>query len=770
MIASWESLSGDAMVAYSMICLGAAPFLSQVAMSGVRWVFFLPLVAIPAYVVLTLLGNMTQRGPVLTFRRMTPIAAGIGWAMTWHIAERLFSIQLRAAQTVAYFIEILSRPSFDWATKCYHHYNSEHCVDFGTTVNQSTTKYHHYPDNFWPAQEFNRYLVRGNSPSAKVPDHWEPNEWYLGHSSDVFEMSIPQFRLVIPHVFIWTFLLGLIVKYPQYMDKAMSFLCHKVPMLLYAVSTMGMTISGLHFTEAQIDESVSEKKLQEDPIDFFADLQGIYRTVLNTADYSSIFTGIVIAASSRVRTGELRLRPALIVFFLTPVPLQLFILNRGCQSTVHEVQPAFRVYETTDETFTFNLLPVCYANVHFGLVWAVFFYAAHFLYTCLGPMIVFFAFIQQAFVDEFPILHNSMTKFNYSMAALFSIPGLVLFLPQGTKIVALGRYLQESAFTQIAAYVAIVLVYGWQNLEKDALKFSRTFAKYSFMVVVPLLTVVPMVLSTKLVAVYDLLITGNDVSKHIDIGVRFVPIPVWIAKLLAYGSLFAPVLIIGLFAAWAVYDLRHRNRLAWVDLFRPTSELYSHQNIVNPDRKPAPTAYIVIKKLLQMPLNQASHTLIATEAIFCIFVCLAFFANSTAIIGIHALSSRNDYRTTLLLMFLTVHVFSLFEMQKAHLLKDSPNRLNLYIGVAVMETAILNAYMLMYGTDHSWGLDYMPLLIILINTGCRGTLIAVAVALREEMIRSNQQRGPSRARDLVDEADVVDGEDDSPVVFELSRP
>nr|CDJ95281.1 Protein C09E8.1, isoform a [Haemonchus contortus] len=108
-------------------------------------------------------GSLSTHGPVLTYKRLAPIASGIGWALTWHVAERLYVEGLRAAQNLLYLVFSL-RFSLDWATTCGHSYNSRYCVNFNEE-NITVGDFHHSPENHWPAQEFNR-----------LPSYWKEIE------------------------------------------------------------------------------------------------------------------------------------------------------------------------------------------------------------------------------------------------------------------------------------------------------------------------------------------------------------------------------------------------------------------------------------------------------------------------------------------------------------------------------------------------------------------------------------------------------------------
>ncbi|KJH51239.1 hypothetical protein DICVIV_02604 [Dictyocaulus viviparus] len=93
-----------------------------------------------------------------------------------------------------------------------------------------------------------------------------------------------------------------------------------------------------------------------------------------------------------------------------------------------------------------------------------------------------------------------------------------------------------------------------------------------------------------------------------------------------------------------------------------------------------------------------------------------------------------------------------------------------YICVATMETAMLNGYMWMYASDHSWGLDFAPLVDHVVAV-VRGCCILLGIAIRAYLF---DQIRPTRTRDAteiyeVDTVIAMDADDDSPIIFDLAR-
>ncbi|CAI5442068.1 unnamed protein product [Caenorhabditis angaria] len=529
--------SGDQMYGYTTILLASAPMASQLSMAQLKWTIFFPIFAIPAITLLISVGHLSRRAPVQTFRKIAPIGAGIGWALTWHIAEKLYTESLRASQILIYFINSL-RPTLSWALECEHSYNSKFCQPFN---DPNVSKSILYPNNFWPAQEFNRFRIRQNALPESMPAKWEPNMWYLGDSKEEFYFAIPSIPLFLSHILTWTTIYFILVKFYDRLGEILTKIFVFIPVMLYLAVVMGMTVSGLHFTNGTMEVSLDDKKISEDLFDFWADLKGGFRTSILIVDYSMAFTGIVIFATSRLRTGVGYLNALFVVPSMMIVPMIQTILRAGCEGHISDLQPSYKIFASTDETISFDLLPVCFATSNLGPIWSALYFFAQYFYTSLGPMIVYTAFIYQSFIDDIPTVQNYPKRFIGLLCLAFTVPAIFLYMPLGTKVAALFRYTSQSAIIQILAFVIIFFIYGWQRIEQDVLMTSPTavspgLTDYLIRPTSPiyttaLFTVIPMLICAKFVAVFDFLPSGNDVMKHIDAGVQFIPLPHWAARL-----------------------------------------------------------------------------------------------------------------------------------------------------------------------------------------------------------------------------------------------
>ncbi|XGW09164.1 hypothetical protein V3C99_011461 [Haemonchus contortus] len=764
---------------YSTALLAVAPYATQLALAPITWIFFFPLFALPAISLMLSVGSLSTHGPVLTYKRLAPIASGIGWALTWHVAERLYVEGLRAAQNLLYLVFSL-RFSLDWATTCGHSYNSRYCVNFNEE-NITVGDFHHSPENHWPAQEFNSYVIRGNDPTANISPVWEPNEWFLGNSKSQFFFTFPSLPLMVAHALIWTTIYFFLIKFSSNIGTILSRLCVLAPCALYIFLILGMSISGFHFGTPSIEKEISQQKRDDDPFDYWADIRGFYRTTILTVDYSGAFSGLLLFATSRLRPGAKSLNALLLLPMMMLVPTMMTILRNGCEGHVADQQPAYTVYASTDETISFDLLPVCFATSKAGPIWAIVYYTAQFLYTSLGPMIVYVSFIYQSFVDDVPTVQNFASIFFALIVTLFAVPSVLLYMPLGTKVTTLFRYTSQSSIVQILCYILIYFVYGWQTIESDILTTSTDASTVSLLqylirptspiYTVLMFTLVPALLCTKFTAVFDLLLRGNDVLKHIDAGTCFIPGPIFLRRIIGYGIMFAPTFIVTAFASYTMYVMMIRHKLPFRDLLKPSSDWMVHSAVNTTRPRPHSLAYGLYNSLFQMSYENAFFGLFVIELFFGIAIFCVFALNSLSIIGFSASHTANDYRALMLFTFVLLHGYALIEMRKCQMKEQQPNRLMLYIGVATMETAMLNGYMWMYASDHSWGIDVAPLIIIICTTLIRGCCILLGIAIRAHL---QDQIRPTRTRDATEiyEVDTVlamDAEDDSPIIFDLAR-
>ncbi|VDM57016.1 unnamed protein product [Angiostrongylus costaricensis] len=729
---------------YSTALLAVAPLATQLALTPVSWIVFFPLFAIPAASLILSVGNLSTHGPVLTYRRLAPIASGLGWALTWHVAERLYVEGLRAAQNLLYFVFSL-RFNLDWAVKCEHSYNSRYCINFDEK-NVTVRDFHHSPENHWPAQEFNSYVIRGNDPTVNISPVWEPNEWYLGNSKSQFFFTFPSLPLMVAHALIWTTIYFLLVKFSNSIGTIISRVFVTVPFALYIALIMGMSVSGFHFGMGTIEKEISQRKRDDDPLDYWIDVRGFYRASILAVDYSGAFSGLLLFATSRLRPGAKSMNALYLLPMMLPVPMLLTILRSGCEGHVAEQQPAYTIYASTDETISFDLLPVCFATSKVGPLWAAFYYAAQFLYTSMGPMIVYVSFIYESFVDDAPTVQNFAPFFFALIVTFFAVPSVLLYMPLGTKITALFHYTSESSIIQILCYIVIYFVYGWQTVESDILITSNESNSISLIqyltrptspvYTVLMFTLVPALLCAKFTSVFDLLMRGNDVLQHIDAGTLFIPGPMWIRRIIGYGIMFAPTFIVIGFASYTMYAMMVRHRLPFRDLLKPTSDWMVHTAVNTTRPRPQSLAYGLYNSLCNVSYETAFFGLFVIEIFFGIAIfCLSRF-----------------FHVTQTIVFLGLNTY----------------RLMLYIGVATMETAMLNGYMWMYASDHTWGLDAAPLVIIVCSTLIRGCCILLAIAIRAHLL---DQIRPTRTRDAteVDTVMAMDADDDSPIIFDLAR-
>lgn len=785
----------DQVYGYSIVALAAAPLATQMATSDIRWVFFFPLFAIPAISLMMVVGHLSKSAPVSTFRKLAPISAGIGWALTWHAAEKLYTESLRSGQNLLYMLFSI-RPTLTWAVSCGHTYNSKYCHDLSDPNISVTADRHHYPDNFWPAQEFNKYVIRGNPVPEKMPTKWIGNAWYLGDYHDAFYWAFPSIPLLAAHAVTWFLIFHILSRYYDRLGDILFKVFITAPAVLYMTCVIGLTGFGFHYKTVGVEGEIGEEIIAQDAADFWSDIKGAFRTSILIVDYSSAFTGFVLLATSRLRSGVNGLNALMLVPLMMLVPTMQTILRLGCEGHVADVQPEYRIYASTDETISFDLLPVCFASSHFGPIWSGLYFMAQYLYTSLGPMLVYVTFIYQAFIDDFPIVQNSPKRCIGMIALAFFLPSMFLYMPLGTRVAAFFRYTSQTCFVEVTIFVLVFFVYGWQRLEQDVLMTSETPARPSIMEYFtrptsPIFTflqftIVPMLILAKFVAVFDFLRKGHDVNLHIDSGVSFLPLPTVISRVIGYLLVFAPVIIMIVGASLQAFQMVKKHGLPWSDTVKPSPEWMAHASVNTHKPRVHSIAYGILSRLVFRKISYRT-------AIFCLFVVetftgmlliVLFFLNTSAVLNYHDGGRiANEYRSIMLLVFSSLHIYSLYLMRKAfQYAQIEGEKLSLYIGVATMEMAMFNAYMWMYAENHQWGTDWPPLILVLTNTFIRGTCIMLAIAIRAHSIEHSR---PSNTREAseVDPEELargnipadVDGngddedDDDSPVIFDLAH-
>uniref|UniRef100_A0A1I7TG94 Sodium-and chloride-dependent glycine transporter 2 n=2 Tax=Caenorhabditis tropicalis TaxID=1561998 RepID=A0A1I7TG94_9PELO len=784
----------DQIYGYSTIILAAAPFASQLAMANIRWIFFFPLFAFPALALMLTVGHLSKSAHVQTFRKLAPIAAGIGWALTWHIAEKLYVESLRASQLFMYIMFSI-RTELSWAISCEHEYNTEYCHDF-TDPNITVTsddEFHKYPNNFWPAQEFNKYLIRHNQANIDIKLGWEPNMWYLGKSYEPVSYGFPSVPLIGAHILTWSVIYVVLTKYYDRLGDILFRVFIVVPMFLYMTVMIGMTGFGFHFTTANIFRDGLNGIKSYFPLDFWMQLAGWFRTSILVVDYSTAFTGIVLLATSRLRSGVNGLTVWILVPLMMIIPTMQTIIRLGCEGHVADLQPGYVVYASTDETVSFDLLPVCFASTSFGPVWSVCYYLAHYLYSSLGAMLVFVSFIYQSFIDDFPIVQNSPKRCIGMIALAFFLPSILLYMPEGTKVAAFFRYASQTCFVEIAIFIIIFFVYGWQRLERDVLMTTEISSRPSILeyfarptspvFLVLQFTIIPMLLSAKLAAIFDFLSDGSDIVRHIYYGSTFLPLPEIIRSIVGGLLVLAPVIIMLVGAALIVYQMVVKHGMTFKDTLKPSAEWMSHTSVNANKPRPHSLAYSIISRLVFRRISHRSaiFALFLFETFIGIFLTILFFMN-TVPLATHMTGSRIacQYRSMMLLVFVVCQIYALFEMRKCQQYGQiQGERLSFYIGLATLQMGVMNGYMWMFGEDHMWGTDWPPLIIIGINLMIRGFCILLAIAVRAHSIEHNRPSNTREASEIddaergrnADDAERVDDDDDddSPVIFDIAR-
>ncbi|VDN55484.1 unnamed protein product [Dracunculus medinensis] len=790
-------LSAETIDAYSIAILSSSYYSHLLSQSVIIWPIILVLFTLPSLNLLINLGYVSGYGQILTFQRISPISSGLGWSLTWLAGEKLFLQSLTAAQYLLYIIYSL-RLRLNWALDCDNYYNNGLCTEF-LKENVSHGYAQHQPDNNWPAQQFNRYAIRGVPLMVNITE-WIPNAWYFPDiNTEKFSLEIPPMFLTVSHITIWISLFFILYRYGMSPGWFLIRFCFLLPSILFIIIVIGLFICGLTFTNNNEKEILPEN-IEKYPFVYFSDIHGFFRTTMVLMDYSSAFTGIIVFASSRIRSNSMPINPIALLSMQMVGPVFLYILRRGCNGHLAKVQPAYDSYIATDATFSFDTAAVCFATISGGPLWAILYYTANLLFTCIGPMVVLLLFIHNAFLEQFPFIQRYSSQILGLLCGVFLGTGFLLCMPLGTSFGTLLQYVSQSSISHIFLFIVVFFIYGWYDLDADVrlMLGSPNFTSLlsylsgplSPFYTILLFTSVPALLAAKFASVFDLLMGGLDILKHIDYGTNFMTSSQFINRLFGYGIMLAPTFIIIIFALFHFWRNTFIYKLPIGSMLDATSDWKSHISIrqINVTRIP-PLSHRIYTSLTKISYRTVLFAIFIVEMVIGITILILFFRQvffdllDLLYVLVNALyaqlhssintGSANSYRTILLLVFSTFHILAMFEMKWALQKWDHSSRLNLYIAVATMEMAFLNGYMWMFAVDHSWGLLFSPFMVIVVNTITRGVMIAIVVGIRWNIAEKSY---PTRTRDVTEIYDAtadldnyVDRDDDTPIIYEMRR-
>ncbi|VDM13358.1 unnamed protein product [Wuchereria bancrofti] len=357
----------------------------------------------------------------------------------------------------------------------------------------------------------------------------------------------------------------------------------------------------------------------------------------------------------------------------------------------------------------------------------------------------------------------------------------------GTSFSTLLQYVSQSSITQLFLFITVFFIYGWYNLDNDVriminTRNNRSLIAFLLSATSPLYTIllftsVPALLVAKLVSVFDLLIGGMDIEKHIDYGTAFISPSKMLNRFFGYLILLGPAAIITIFASVSFYINVFLYRMPWGTIMDATTDWTSHTSLRQTTiPKLAPISHHIFTSFLNISYRTALFIIFIAEIfigiiLFFLFVGNVFYirlANNSANIA-----AAGNFRTILFLSLLTFHILSLIELRWALKKWDHSSRLTMYIAVATMEMAFLNGYMWIAAVNHSWGLNYQPFLVIFVNTFIRGIMIAIVIAIRWNIAEMSH---PTRTRDATEIYDATadldndaDHDDDAPTIYEMRR-
>uniref|UniRef100_A0A0N5AEG8 Orphan sodium-and chloride-dependent neurotransmitter transporter NTT5 n=1 Tax=Syphacia muris TaxID=451379 RepID=A0A0N5AEG8_9BILA len=790
-------VAADAVDAYSIAILSGATYAHIIAQSLLAWPLIFIVFSLPTINLFINLGFVSGAGPVLTFSRIAPIATGVGWALTWLVGERLFLQSLSAAQNFLYFLYSIRR-RLDWAVECNHSsYNNDDCANFtldNITVNPIT----HWPENNWPAQQFNRsyllrmpyrYGVRGLSLSLNLTQ-WAPNAWYFGLPEEKFGFELSSLSLTFSHFLIWAALFTIVYKFVfgSNPGKFLAQFCYILPLGLFLILDAGLFVFGFNFSKSS-EKEISATETENNPIEYFSDLHGFYRTSIVLMDYSSAFTGLILFASSRLRSSSLPMNAIAVLIgqmvskaiidllnhHVKFPPILLYFLRAGCSGHLSEQQPAYVSYISTEATFSFDTAAVCFGTSAGGPIWALLYYSANLLYSCIGPMTIFLLFIYNVFLEQFPVLEHYGTQLLAAICAAFSLLGVLLTMPV------------SSIYLKLIYLCTNNDIYCWYNLDADVrlmLSSTETYTSLFRYLIGPtsplytlfLLTAVPALLAAKFASVFDLLMSGKDVTKHIQAGTEFLTSSEFINHSIGYFIMFGPIAVVVVFALFAFYRTAVVYKMPWGSMLDPTTDWHSNFSLrQNALPRPAPISHRIYSSITKMPFHTALFVILIFEIIYGVILLLLFFSNTiyALLTSTHDQSASNNYRSVMYITFATFHILALLELRWALKKWDHSSRLNLCIGNSTMEMAFLNGYMWSSAMNHTWGFQLVQFLVIFVNTSLRGTIIAVLIAIRWSMM---EQSHPTHIRDATEIYDAtgdldndVDHEDNTPIIYEMHQ-
>uniref|UniRef100_A0A1I7YTL3 DUF1736 domain-containing protein n=1 Tax=Steinernema glaseri TaxID=37863 RepID=A0A1I7YTL3_9BILA len=555
--------------------------------------------------------------------------------------------------------------------------------------------------------------------------------------------------------------------------RVISRLCLIVPWLIYVVLLVYHTFFEFSFKETT-EIPVSPAEVQKFPYVFFSDVYGFFSVSLAFINYSVAFSGLIIYASSSTRSTGRPLNVPILCVLQMFIPMALYGLQHGCKGHLHTQQPAYNTYSGSDATTIFDTMGVCFATTSFGPLWAFLYYTATFLFNAIGPMAVFVLFLQNSIVEQFPSLESVKTYVSAAICACFALAASTLFTPMGTAFSTLFEYTTQSAVTQVLAFAAIMFLCGWHKLDRsmNSLVGNSSGSLVEFIIghsspifSMMLFISVPMFLAVKYVSEFDLLFKGLDVQMHIEYAVRgLTPFDI-VNNAFGHIIVFMPFAIIVNFAIYAIYHTIRVEKMPLGSIFKETVH-FGSPNSLGQHSDDTPLVTSLFRRCWLR-----DHVMVALLFIFeaLVAVCLViFFATYT----VFHKDPINPYRVLVIVVLLTLNVLSLMELKWLYSLWDSPYRMNFHIAVATMETAFVNAYLLMAAFNHADTTGYVALFIMMLHTFTRSILLSIAITIRSKVIQSR----PSRTRDVTEIYDINNGlddhadqrDDDSPIVYNLS--
>ncbi|MFH4984204.1 hypothetical protein AB6A40_010913, partial [Gnathostoma spinigerum] len=174
-------------------------------------------------------------------------------------------------------------------------------------------------------------------------------------------------------------------------------------------------------------------------------------------------------------------------------------------------------------------------------------------------------------------------------------------------------------------FIIIFFVYGWYNLDSDVRLMQSTSQSMTSLIgyllgptspifMILLFTSVPALLASKFVSVFDLLMGGMDIMKHVDYATEFLTNSLLINRMIGYGILSAPLVLFVSFAVVAFYRNVFSFKMPWGAVLDPTSDWNSRNTLrQTPTSRPPPLSHRIFTNLTKVSYRKVLFVIFVIE-------------------------------------------------------------------------------------------------------------------------------------------------------------